>query len=76
MDYIKYETSTVDWCEENFIYTPYIAEFYNSISNLFYIFIYYFGLYSIKNISCKYYGKKLFSMLLFTGICSFYFHLF
>ena len=74
MDYLYYQSSTIDWCEENFVYSPYIAEFYNSISNVFYIFIYYIGLYSVKNIYCKDYDKKLFSMLLFTGYCSFYFH--
>lgn len=74
MDYVRYESSTIDWCEENFVVSPYIAEFYNSISNLFYIFIYYFGIYSVKSIFCKSYDKKLFGMLLFTGACSFYFH--
>lgn len=27
-------TSTIDWCEENYITTKYIAEFWNTISNL------------------------------------------
>lgn len=30
-------TSTLDWCEENYAYTDYIAEFWNATSNLFYI---------------------------------------
>ena len=74
MEYLYYETSTIDWCEENYVYSNYIAEFYNSFSNIFYIFFYYFGLYSVRSLFCKDYDKKLFSMLLFTGICSFYFH--
>ena len=74
MEYLSYQTSTISWCEDKFVYSPYIAEFYNSISNIFYIFIYYFGLYSVKQIFCKDYDKKLFGMLLFTGGCSFYFH--
>ena len=74
MKYLYYNSSSIDWCEDNFTYSPYIAEFYNSFSNIFYIIIYYSGLHSVRNIYCKDYDKKLFSMLLFTGICSFYFH--
>ena len=74
MQYLYYQSSEIDWCEENYVYSPYIAEFYNSLSNIIYIFLYYIGLYSIKNIYCKNYDRKLLSLLLFTGICSFYFH--
>lgn len=30
-------TSTIDWCEYNHEVTPYIAEFWNTISNLWFI---------------------------------------
>lgn len=30
-------TATIDWCERNYEVTQYIAEFWNSISNLFFI---------------------------------------
>lgn len=30
-------TSTIDWCESNYVVTYYIAEFWNSLSNLFFI---------------------------------------
>lgn len=39
-------TSTLDWCEENHIVSPYIAEYFNTLSNLNYIFLGLLGLYS------------------------------
>ncbi|SCV68853.1 BQ2448_974 [Microbotryum intermedium] len=38
-------TASIDWCEANFIYTRYIAELYNTVSNSFMIFIGLFGVY-------------------------------
>ncbi|KAK3094993.1 hypothetical protein FSP39_008837 [Pinctada imbricata] len=30
-------TATIDWCEENYKVTPFIAEFWNTLSNIFFI---------------------------------------
>ncbi|CCH43289.1 alkaline ceramidase [Wickerhamomyces ciferrii] len=39
-------TSTIDWCEENYIVTPYIAEAINTISNSIFILLAGFAMFS------------------------------
>ncbi|KAI1278787.1 Alkaline ceramidase 3 [Halotydeus destructor] len=67
-------TSTIDWCERNYEVTLYIAEFWNSVSNLFFIvppLVVFFKLWKqdVDRIS-------LLALLYmaFTGIGSFAFH--
>jgi dihydroceramidase len=38
-------TASIDWCEHNYVVTPYIAEFWNTISSLYFTAISFFGLY-------------------------------
>ncbi|KDO22458.1 hypothetical protein SPRG_12739 [Saprolegnia parasitica CBS 223.65] len=37
-------TSTIDWCEPNYVFSHYVAEFWNTISNLSFIVLGYYGL--------------------------------
>lgn len=71
MDYLS---SDIDWCEDNFVYSNYIAEFFNTISNIPFIAFYYLGIYTFKNFNCYGDDKFLYGCLLFTGVSSFYFH--
>ncbi|TPX32844.1 hypothetical protein SmJEL517_g04120 [Synchytrium microbalum] len=44
-------TSTVDWCEENYIVSFYVAEYWNAISNMVFFVFVAIGLYSCR--ACK-----------------------
>merc|ERR1711971_167108 len=41
-------TALNDWCEENYVWTPYIAEFWNTLSNVIYLLV---GAWTIKEFS-------------------------
>uniref|UniRef100_A0A7S2XYD0 Alkaline ceramidase n=1 Tax=Fibrocapsa japonica TaxID=94617 RepID=A0A7S2XYD0_9STRA len=38
-------TATIDWCEENYVWTEYIAEFFNTISNSALVILGIYGIY-------------------------------
>ena len=69
---IKYLSSDVDWCEDNFVYCNYIAEFWNTLTACTFIFFGLFGIYKApinNNIVNIFYGNNI-----FIGITSILFH--
>lgn len=67
-------TSTIDWCEENYLFSPYIAEIVNSFTNAMFILLAFHHIYStFRNKHAKLY---IFISIGFAcvGIGSFMFH--
>ena len=61
-----------DWCEQNYIWSSYIAEMWNTISSLSYIFL---GLYGLSKYNkLKWYNNINYISLIFVGIGSTIFH--
>ncbi|XP_077862924.1 alkaline ceramidase 3-like [Saccoglossus kowalevskii] len=68
-------TSTLDWCEENYVVTSYIAEFWNTVSNLAFIIPPFLGM--IQAIQDKLEIRFIIAYfsLLAVGIGSWFFHM-
>jgi hypothetical protein len=55
-------TATIDWCEPNYYVSPYIAEFFNTISNIGFIASGFFGIYIHPHLEFRYivaYGSMI-----------------
>lgn len=66
-------TATIDWCEPNYVLSPYVAEFFNTLSNLPFILFGLYSLYKFRNVEMRF--KVAFLSLIFVGIGSFIFHM-
>lgn len=86
----KYQSSEIDWCENNYQLSIYICEFMNTTTSFSYIYIAFFG-YTffpktyLNKITCKItrhkylklrnYYNKIYLILVFIGIFTYEFHL-
>ena len=67
-------TSTIDWCEHNYVHSFYIAEFWNTLSNLSFVLLGIYGLsHSIKH-GFEWRFHAQFIAVIITGIGSAMFH--
>lgn len=64
------QPSTVDWCEQNYVYSNYIAEFWNTLSSFILAYAGYVGY--VRNRPYK--GSFVFVVLLVVGLGSVLFH--
>ncbi|ORX82940.1 alkaline phytoceramidase [Anaeromyces robustus] len=68
-------TSSIDWCEENYIVSKYIAEFWNTLSNSIYIL---YALVGMRNVKKYHYDQRFYWAyfgLLCIGFGSWLFHM-
>lgn len=64
----SYESSSIDWCEDNYQVATYIAEFLNTISNIPIVFLSYYGFLNYPN------SLSLWMLMAAIGVSSAYFH--
>lgn len=68
-------TSTLDWCEKNYEVTEYMAEFWNTITNLSMIIPAIYGLFNVIKQGLERRYILCFVLLLITGVGSWMFHM-
>ena len=68
-------SSTINWCETNYEVTHYIAEFWNTITNLGFIIPPLFGLSNCRNLGIESRYAYSFILILLVGIGSWMFHM-
>lgn len=70
------QTATIDWCEPNYELSYYVAEFWNTLSNLAFILpqiVQYFALKKHENVESAF--RRAFLSLALVGVGSFCFHM-
>lgn len=74
MSIMRYESGKIDWCEPNYVYSNYIVEFWNTLSNIMFLIFGYYGIKYCRNNRLDISFYKLFVTYIFIGISSAYFH--
>ena len=67
----EYLSSPMRWCESKFVYSIYIAEFWNSITSLVFCLMGIYGYYSHKELGVN---NAPWILLIMIGLTSFLFH--
>ncbi|RKP40095.1 ceramidase, partial [Dimargaris cristalligena] len=67
-------TSTLDWCEENYLTSPYVAEFWNTMTNTCYLGLAALGIYFIRKYQMETRFAVCYAGMLLVGIGSCLFH--
>eukprot|EP01100_Stratorugosa_tubuloviscum_P015219 TRINITY_DN85_c0_g1_i1.p1 TRINITY_DN85_c0_g1~~TRINITY_DN85_c0_g1_i1.p1 ORF type:complete len:256 (-),score=72.20 TRINITY_DN85_c0_g1_i1:303-1070(-) len=65
----------IDWCEENYVYSNYIAEFWNSFTNISFFIIGIWGFKLCKRYNYGYSFELVYIFTFITGLASFFFHI-
>lgn len=69
------QTASIDWCEANYVWTPLIAEFWNTLSNLVFVIPGLIQLYLLRNSKLEKSFTFAFLNLAIVGVGSFCFHM-
>lgn len=67
-------TATLDWCEENYVECKYIAEFWNSLTNLSYVLLALYGMFNAWRYGMERRFLLAYASIGVVGIGSFLFH--
>ncbi|OQR96727.1 alkaline phytoceramidase (aPHC) [Thraustotheca clavata] len=74
MGYWDPVSSTIDWCEPNYVVSYYIAEFWNTISNLSFLVLGFYGLYRSIVLEFEWRFILMYTNVMIVGLGSAMFH--
>ncbi|RKP10880.1 alkaline ceramidase 3-like protein [Thamnocephalis sphaerospora] len=68
-------TATLDWCEENYVFCKYIAEFHNTTTNALFILLAIYGMYLVNKLQHEMRFHLAYASFMLVGIGSWCFHM-